>query len=61
MEYRVEFSSRARKELEDVFEWVEARAPIHGPRWFARFEREIDSLKTFPERCPVASDVLVVV
>ncbi len=53
MEYRVELTSRASKDLEEIYAWVVANAPLRGPLWFNRFEQSILSLRIFPERCPL--------
>jgi len=51
MAFRVEFTPRARTDLDELYNWVSENAPYRGPLWFDRFEATILSLKTFPERC----------
>jgi len=53
MEFHVDFTSRAQKDLEKIYDWVMNSAPIAGLRWFERFENSILSLSNFPARCPV--------
>jgi plasmid stabilization system protein ParE len=53
MAFRVEITPRAQADLDKIYSWVATAAPYRGPSWFDRFERAIDSLSSFPDRCSV--------
>lgn len=55
MEYRVEFTKTAKRELEQISARVMSNAPITGLDWLMRFDQSIQSLKYLPERCPVVA------
>jgi len=57
MEFQIEIEPRAQADLDEIFEWVTVQAPYRGLLWFERLEGAIRSLGTFPERCPVASEM----
>jgi plasmid stabilization system protein ParE len=57
MAYRVEFTPRAERDLDELYRWVTENAPFRGPRWFERFEGTILSLAAFPERCPAVESL----
>lgn len=53
MAYRVELSPRAQGDLDRIYERILGVAPCRGTIWFDRFEQEIQSLSSLPERYPV--------
>jgi toxin ParE1/3/4 len=56
MAYRVEIARNAEADLEDLYQWVVARAPGQGARWFNGLEKPVLSLDQNPKRCPLASE-----
>ena len=52
MEFRVDVTPRAQRDLDRIYGWVVSSAPIAGQRWFERFENSILSLSNFPKRYP---------
>jgi plasmid stabilization system protein ParE len=57
MAYRVEFTPRAARDLDELYRWVVENAPLRGTQWFDRLEATILSLAIFPERCPTAESL----
>lgn len=56
MAYRVELARNAEIELEELYLWIVARAPHHGPKWFNGLEHAVLSLGQLPKRCAVAPE-----
>jgi plasmid stabilization system protein ParE len=56
MAYDVEVAKSAEAELEELYLWVVARAPIQGAAWFNGLERAILALEQLPKRFPTASE-----
>jgi len=56
MVYRVSFAASAEEDLEYLYQWVTAQAPLRGPEWFNGLERAIYSLQKNPHRCPLAPE-----
>ena len=57
MKYRVIFTERAERELEQAAEWwAEHRSVDQARRWYAGFSDVIASLAQNPERCPFAPE-----
>ena len=56
MEYRVEFDRHALDQIERVYERNAEHAPQAAARWYAGVFKQIESLKAFPRRCPVAPE-----
>ena len=56
MTYRVETLPSAEADAEEIYQWLAERAPLHAPEWFLGLEEAISSLKTSPQRCPLAPE-----
>lgn len=56
MEYRVEFTNRAARDLSRLFLSIHAHESKAAARWFNGIEKAIAILSTSPNRCPVAPD-----
>jgi plasmid stabilization system protein ParE len=56
MAYRVEIARNAEADLEELYQWVVARAPGQGVRWFNGLEKAVLSLDQHPKRYPLASE-----
>ena len=54
MRYRVELARQAEGDLEALYFWVVARAPLQGATWFNGLERAILSLERMPKRYRIA-------
>lgn len=54
MEYRLEITPRARREIDEACEWIAQHSPRRSVRWREGLERKIDSLTMLPERYGVA-------
>lgn len=53
--YNVYFAISAEEELEHLYQWLVARAPLQGGAWFKGLELRIFSLQINPYRYPRAS------
>ena len=57
MAFRVSTTAQADREADAILEWLWAHdAGEAGIRWFLALEDAIESLSTFPERCPLAPE-----
>lgn len=57
MGFRVETTSRANQDLDDIVSWLLAHeAGETGLRWFQRMREAIASLFEHPHRCPLAPE-----
>lgn len=56
MAYRVRFAANAENDLDRLYLWLVAQAPLRGPEWFEGLERAIYSLQKNPRRCPLAPE-----
>jgi toxin ParE1/3/4 len=52
MAYRVEISTRARRDYAELFSALHAQDSATAARWHRALKRAILSLGTMPERCP---------
>lgn len=51
MVYRVDLTPRAQQDVDRIYDSVIRDAPHQGRLWLDRFEQEILSLSSYPERC----------
>lgn len=57
MTFRVRTTAQADRDAQEILEWLLAQhAGDAGIRWFENLEKAIESLSTFPNRCPVAPE-----
>jgi plasmid stabilization system protein ParE len=57
MIFRVETTAQAERDGEEILAWLLSQdAGETGERWFRALEEAIDSLATFPKRCPLAPE-----
>src|SRR3989442_11206703 len=56
MAYRVELNTRAERDLDDLYEKINAAESIAAARWYNGLERAVYALERFPRRCPVAPE-----
>ncbi len=56
MSYNVVVQSLARSDLQEAYGWAAERAPLSAERWLDRFERSLERLAEFPDRCSLARE-----
>lgn len=56
MNYKVQLSQRARREIEDAYLYIRRDAPLSAKRWRAKLQKAISSLRSFPERHSILFD-----
>ncbi len=56
MTYCVIIEPPAEAELEEAYQWIARDAPQAAARWYNGLVEAIDSLKSLPERCPLAPE-----
>jgi|SRR5215472_596989 len=50
MVWDVEFTARAERDLEQIFQFINATDSVAAARWFSGLEDAIESLETLPRR-----------
>jgi plasmid stabilization system protein ParE len=56
MDYRFKFSRRAVREAEEAFTWLAEHSPERAAKWYTGLFETIETLKTYPRRCPLAPE-----
>lgn len=56
MSFEVEYTANARRELEDTYLWIKARAPISAIRWREDLISKMESLSKDPHRHRLAPE-----
>jgi len=56
MKFRVSISPSALTDAESAYLWIQERDPEMAEKWFDGLMEAIDSLESFPARCPVAAE-----
>lgn len=56
MAYRVKITSNAFKDIRNILEWLRDISEARAGDWFASLTLAKDSLKEFPNRCPIAPE-----
>src|SRR6266700_1471141 len=56
MKYKVMLEPRAGADIEEAYLWIATRAPDSAIKWFNGIYAAIETLETFPERCPRAPE-----
>jgi plasmid stabilization system protein ParE len=56
MIYRVDVTATAKQNLRSAYLWSAERAPHAAALWLQRFEAELQTLATFPERFQLAPE-----
>lgn len=51
--YLVEITKVAERDASSIFAYIARNNPSAAVKWIEEIERQIDSLETFPERCPI--------
>jgi plasmid stabilization system protein ParE len=56
MNYHVEITAQAKAEADEAYRWLFERSSTYAARWYYGLRDAIDSLKTHPNRCPLAPE-----
>lgn len=56
MTYRVEMSRPALKDAENAYLWIKGESAERANEWFRGLVEAVNSLKNFPNRCPIAPE-----
>lgn len=56
MTFEVEYTPNAIREVEDVYLWIKARAPISADRWKEDFIAKVETLSKDPQRHRLAPE-----
>ena len=55
--YRVEITRSAGRDIIGIYEYIERRSPERSVKWFTEIERQAQTLRQHPTRCPVVPEV----
>ena len=53
MEYQVDFTDRADRDLELIYTNINAEHSVAALKWYRSLKRSIDTLEKLPNRCPI--------
>ena len=57
MDFRVELSQQAQRDIAAIYDWLQSQqAGEAGERWFVALRTAVASLRNLPARCPIASE-----
>jgi plasmid stabilization system protein ParE len=56
MSYEIDISDVAEMEIDDTFIYLVGRSPDYVEKWRSELERQIETLREFPRRCPLVRD-----
>jgi toxin ParE1/3/4 len=56
MVFQVEFSFRARRDVDQITAYISADSPINSARWRRRFHEKLRSLSAMPMACGLAPE-----
>ena len=56
MKYRVELTTRANRDLEDIYQHIHAADVPPAADWFNGLEKALRTLERFPRRCPITPE-----
>lgn len=56
MSFRVEITEPAEADAREVTQWLALYSPEKAAFWYFDFLESVDSLQTFPARCPIAPE-----
>ena len=56
MKYRVIIQPSADVDMDKAYLWMVEHAPDHATKWFNGLEDAIQTLESFPLRCPLAEE-----
>jgi toxin ParE1/3/4 len=53
MEYQVDFTDRANRDLNSIYVNIDAEHSVAALKWYRALNRSIDTLEKLPNRCPI--------
>jgi toxin ParE1/3/4 len=53
MEYQVDFTDRAKRDLELIYLNINAEHSVAALKWYRNLRSSIDTLENLPARCPI--------
>lgn len=53
---KIVITGRARREIDEAFDWIEKRSRSGAARWYERLRLAIGTLADKPARCPLAPE-----
>ncbi len=56
MRYRVEITEPAQQNIQEAYDWLSAESARAATAWIDGLLESIESLETFPLRCPLAPE-----
>lgn len=56
MDIRFEFAPEFIAKVTEQHDWIAERSPERAEKWYRGLFQTIETLKTYPRRCPVASE-----
>lgn len=56
MAYTVEFSARARRDIDEIVAYIQADSPRDATRWRQKLHEKMMALRTMPEACGLAPE-----
>ncbi len=56
MAFTIEFTERARRDLEEIVAHIQSDSPVNATRWRVKLQERLKSLHTFPEACGLAPE-----
>ncbi|QDU42879.1 Plasmid stabilization system protein [Symmachiella dynata] len=56
MAYTVEFSARARRDIDEIVAYIQADSPRDATRWRQKLQERMNALRTMPEACGLAPE-----
>jgi plasmid stabilization system protein ParE len=56
MSKQVVLTDRAARDLEEAYLWIAKQAPQTAARWYNGFLDALNTLSSYPERCPLAAE-----
>ena len=56
MAFTVEFSARARRDIDEIVGYIQADSPVDATRWRQRLQEKMNAMRTMPEACGFAPE-----
>lgn len=56
MKYRFEITAQALADADQAYAWIAERSPERAERWYRGLFEQIETLTSFPLRCPLAAE-----
>jgi plasmid stabilization system protein ParE len=55
-DFRVILQPEAERNIATIQDWIDERSPPGALRWYQALQEAVDSLRSNPDRCPVAPE-----